>query len=162
MNIVTNTGPLIALAKINQLALLSKLFASVSIPPAVHRELLAKSGPEADRLDDALHQIINVTAVPDFPAEVLVATDSLGAGEKQAVALAYIEKTILVIDERLGRTAARQLGLTVTGSTGILITAKQRGLIPHVIPLLHDIRRYGYWLSDELIATAAKLTGETE
>ena len=48
MTIITNTGPLIALAKTDQLTLLQRLFKSVSIPPAVQRELLAKSGPEAD------------------------------------------------------------------------------------------------------------------
>ena len=51
MNIVSNTGPLIALAKADQLRLLESLFSQVHIPPAVHRELLAKSGVEAERLD---------------------------------------------------------------------------------------------------------------
>ncbi|MCP4425717.1 MAG: DUF3368 domain-containing protein [Chloroflexi bacterium] len=162
MTIITNTGPLIALAKIDQLTLLQRLFESVSIPPAVQRELLAKSGPDADRLDTALHQFINVTTKPDLPAEVRVATDHLDDGERQAIALAYAEKTVLVIDERLGRYAARQLGITVTGSVGILIEAKQRGFIPAVVPLLQDIRHYGYWLSDNLVSIAAKLAGEIE
>ena len=124
MTIITNTGPLIALAKIDKLTLLQQLFESVSIPPAVQRELLAKSGPEADRLDAALHQFINVATKPDLPAEIRVVTDHLDDGERQAIALAYAEKTALVIDERLGRSAARQLGITVTGSVGLLIEAK--------------------------------------
>lgn len=66
----------------------------------------------------------------------------------------------LVIDERLGRQAARQLGLTVTGSIGVLIEAKQRGYIPAVRPLLEAARRQGYWLSDELIAIATKMASE--
>ena len=44
MTIVTNTGPLVILAKIDHLALLQQMFTEVVIPPAVHRELLAKSG----------------------------------------------------------------------------------------------------------------------
>ncbi len=61
MIVVSNTGPLIALAKANQLVLLKQLFGQVLIPPAVHRELLAKSGPESARLDKALMGSIKVT-----------------------------------------------------------------------------------------------------
>ena len=52
MTVVSNTGPLIALAKAAQLPLLERVFGRVHIPLAVHRELLAKSGPEA------AHQVI--------------------------------------------------------------------------------------------------------
>jgi predicted nucleic acid-binding protein len=54
MTVVSNTGPLVALAKADHLLLLRVLYEEVLIPPAVHRELLAKSGPEAQRLDEAL------------------------------------------------------------------------------------------------------------
>ena len=89
-------------------------------------------------------------------------TDHLDVGEQQAIALAYARNTTLIIDERLGRQAARRLGLTVTGSTGVLIEAKQRGYIPSVRPLLEAARQQGYWLSDELIAIAVKMAGERD
>lgn len=160
MTIVTNTGPLIVLAKINQLALLQQMFTTLMIPPAVHRELMAKSGIEARRLDAALAQFIEVTVEPELPATIQVVIDHLDAGEQQAIALAHAKNTTLVIDERLGREAARQLGLTVTGSAGVLIEAKRRGYIPAVKPLLEAARRQGYWLSDELIAIAAKMAND--
>ena len=160
MAIVTNTGPLIVLAKIDQLKLLQQMFTTVAIPPAVHRELLAKSGMEVSRLDAALTQFIEVVAEPELPPAVKIVTDHLDAGEQQAIALAHARNTTLIIDERLGRQAARQLGLSVTGSTGVLIEAKQRGFIPAVRPLLEAARHQGYWLSDELIAVATRLAGE--
>jgi len=162
MTIVTNTGPLVILAKIDQLGLLQQMFTSVAIPPAVYRELLAKSGAEVSRLDAALAQFIEVVAEPEFPPAVKIVTDHLDAGEQQAIALAHARNTTLVIDERLGRQAARQLGLSVTGSTGVLIEAKQRGYIPAVRPLLEAARRKGYWLSDELITIATKMAGEND
>jgi predicted nucleic acid-binding protein len=64
MTIVTNTGPLIILAKIDQLDLLRQMFTSVAIPPAVHRELMAKSGIEVRRLDAALTQFIEISVEP--------------------------------------------------------------------------------------------------
>lgn len=160
MTVVTNTGPLIVLAKIDQLGLLQHMFTTIAIPPTVHRELMAKSGIEARRLDAALTQFIEIAAEPELSPTVQVATGHLDAGEQQAIALAHARNTILVIDERLGRQAARQLGLTVTGSVGVLIEGKRQGYVPAVVPLLRAARQQGYWLSDELITAAAKMSGE--
>jgi hypothetical protein len=66
----------------------------------------------------------------------------------------------VIIDERLGRAAARRLGLEVTGLAGVLVRAKETKLLPAVRPILEEIRRRGYWLSDELLDEAAKLAGE--
>lgn len=161
MSIVTNTGPLIGLAKIEQLSLLERLFGLVHIPPAVHRELMAKSGPEAGRLDEALARFIQLAPAPQLPPEVKMATLRLDLGEQQAIALAYELKMLLIIDDRLGRAAARQLNLAVTGLVGVLIQGKEAGLIPMVGLMLEKIRRQGYWLSDELVDTAKKLAGES-
>jgi predicted nucleic acid-binding protein len=56
--IAADTGPLVALAKINQLPLLAELFGDIYVPPAVRRELLAKIGREAIYLDEAFSRII--------------------------------------------------------------------------------------------------------
>ena len=64
MSVVSNTGPLIALAKIDRLALLQQLFGEVFIPPVVHRELLGKAGAEANRLDQALATFVHVHVAP--------------------------------------------------------------------------------------------------
>lgn len=160
MTVVSNTGPLVALAKIDQLALLEQLFSEVLVPPAVHRELLAKSGPESTRLDDALVRFIKVAPIPSFAPQVKTATIHLDPGEQQAVALAYECSALLVIDERLGRAAARRLGLTITGLIGVLIRAKEMGSIGAVWPLLDRVREQGYWLSAETLNVAAKLARE--
>jgi predicted nucleic acid-binding protein len=160
MTIVSNTGPLIALAKVNQLSLLERLFGQTQIPPAVHRELWAERGPEAAHLDEALTRFITVGQLPLFPPEVQGATLRLGLGEQQAIALAYELKMLLLIDDRLGRRAARRLRLRVIGLVGVLIRAKEASLVPAARPLLEEIRQRGYWLSDELLDLAARLAGE--
>jgi predicted nucleic acid-binding protein len=48
MKIVSNTGPLIGLAKIDRLFILKDIVSEVLIPPAVHRELLGKAGIESE------------------------------------------------------------------------------------------------------------------
>jgi predicted nucleic acid-binding protein len=160
MTVVSDTGPLIGLAKVNQLSLLKRLFGEVCIPQAVHRELLAKAGPETARLDEALASFIRVRQPSSWPAEVKAATLRLATGEQQAIALACELGVLLVMDERLGRAAARRLGLSVTGLAGVLVRAKECGLIPAVRPILDGIRQRGYWLSDELVDAAARLAGD--
>jgi predicted nucleic acid-binding protein len=54
--VVSNTGPIVAPAKADYLSLLPIFYGEVLIPPAVHRELLAKIGPEAQRIDDGLNR----------------------------------------------------------------------------------------------------------
>ena len=159
--VVSDTGPLIALAKIDKLCLLGDMFGEVLIPPAVHRELLAKSGPESARLDEALQDFLKSVSAPHIASEVKLATARLDRGEQESVALAYERKAMLVVDERLGRVAARELGLVMTGVVGIMIRAKQSGFELTVAPLLEEMRQKGYWLSDNVLAVAAKLAGET-
>jgi predicted nucleic acid-binding protein len=60
--IVSNTGPLIGLAKIQQLGLLARLAAEVYIPPQVRLELLARTGPETALIATALKEAIQVKA----------------------------------------------------------------------------------------------------
>jgi predicted nucleic acid-binding protein len=160
MIVVCDTGPLIALAKLDQLSLLRQVFSHVLIPPAVQRELLAKSGPESARLDNAMEDLIRVGPPGPLSPEVKLATQRLNIGEQQAVALAHQHQALLVIDDRLGRVAAQRMGLAVTGSVGVLLRAKEARLIPGVHPLLDEMRRSGYWLSDETVAIAVKLAGE--
>ncbi len=51
MKVVSNTGPIIALSKVDQLGFLKSLFVSIFIPPMVYKELMGKFGREWDRID---------------------------------------------------------------------------------------------------------------
>ena len=160
MSVVSNTGPLIALAKVDRLDILKRLFDRVEIHPAVHRELFASRKPESPRLDEAMTHFVQTAPSLVIPAEVQTATAHLGEGEQQAIALALDRRALLLMDDHAGRTAARRLGVVATGSIGVLIRAKERGLVAQVLPLLQEIRGRGYWLSDELLTEAARLAGE--
>jgi len=95
------------------------------------------------------------------PAEADVLSE-LDEGEKQAVALAsdLDEGVLLLIDDHTGRQAARRLGIAVTGLIGLLLLAKERGLVGKVGPLLDELRQAGYWLSDEVIGIAKGIAVE--
>ncbi len=67
---------------------------------------------------------------------------------------------MLIIDELKGRREARKLGITVTGTLGILIVSKEKGLINKITPILEKIRKSNFRISEKLLTEAKKKAGE--
>ena len=70
MKIVSNTGPLIGLAKIDRLFILKDTASEVLIPPMVHKELLGKTGIKSERIDNALNDFINVIELKPLDSSI--------------------------------------------------------------------------------------------
>ena len=132
------------------------------IPPAVRRELLSHRGSEVPLLEEAVDERFQVKPPGNPSQEVENATSHLDTGERAAVILAYAIKwdVVLVMDDQSGRQVAQQLELSVTGLIGILLRLKEVGEIEEVTSHLEAVRERGYWLSDEIIATARRMAGE--
>jgi predicted nucleic acid-binding protein len=165
MTVVSNTGPLIGLAKVGRLDLLRDLFGEVLIPPTVQKELFGRVGLETDEIERALGQYIQKRILQAVDRETDEITRKLDAGEKEAIALASgfpKNEVLLLMDDRAGREAAKKLGIPKTGLVGLLLIAKERKAVPMVAPILHLLRNNGYWLSDALVQRAKNLAGEEE
>ena len=162
MKIVSNTGPIIGLAKINRLSILKKIAGEILIPPMVHRELLAKTGDEASLIDEALNSFIHVSPVPPLASSVKTIIADLDAGEGHAIGLAstFSGDVLLLLDDRAGRAAAKRLNIPTTGLIGLLLLAKERGIIIKVSEPISELREQGYWLSDDIVKIARQLAGE--
>lgn len=150
---VADTGPLIALARVERLLLLHQLFGSGLIPPAVHQECRTESGrPGANRIGEALSAgWLRIAPVLDDgrSADLLRIVDG---GEAEAMALCLQQATrFLLIDDEKGRKAARRLEIPVVGVAGVLLVAKSRGLLATVSPVLDDLTGFGYRLSQRLL-----------
>lgn len=159
MPVVSNAGPLIALARIERLDLLEELFGAVVIPPAVYAEVTCNPNlPGAYVLEQAswlvVHEVSDQVAVQRLRFW-------LDAGESEAIALAQELGALLLMDERRGRAAATALGLQVTGTVGILLAAKRRGYVSAVLPLLNALLAAGIRLSPRLYEEARRLAGES-
>jgi len=149
--VVADASPLIALQQIEPLGLLEVLFAEVYVPPAVAREVAPRLVLPAWIRERALGQPI--------ARDVLRA--SLGAGESEAISLALeIHADRLIIDERAGRHVAEALGLRVAGVLGLLVLAKQRGLIPEVRSHLDMLLRTGFRADLDLVDRILQRAGE--
>ncbi len=157
-DVISNTGPLIALTSIDQFELLHQLFEIVYIPPAVRAEILDQHTLHAITTADW----ILVRAIQDKIAVQLL-KENLDAGESEAIILARERNAdLLLIDERAARRKAATLELTTMGTLGVLLMAKNRGLIPVIALLLADLRRAGFYMSEELYAQVLQTAGEEE
>lgn len=160
--VVSDTGPLIALARAGQLDLLHRLYGAVRVPPAVHAELALHSGyPGATSLARAFDAgWMTVQALSDRILATKLAL-LLDAGEAEAIALATRPDTrFLLIDESRGRRVARAHDVSVVGIAGLLLVAKSRGMLPAVGPVLDEMSRAGYFLSPRLVSEVLAQAGE--
>lgn len=142
MRIISDTGPIIGLAKIRMLDLLKSLASEVLIPPIVYKEIFGKMGTETIHIENAIEDFIKVTPVNMLEASEVDVLAELDEGEKEAIVLALEvgEEAILLIDDYAGRLVARRLGVAITGLIGLLILGKEKGLVERVAPLIEELR----------------------
>ena len=158
--IVADAGPLIALAKIDQVTLLPALFAEVHIPAYVLQEAagnILMPGAAAVRAFADAHATIHDDSVDPVVQRLCVEID---AGEAQAIALAQSLRCGVLIDDLLGRGAAKRMGLPVIGVLGVLLQAKRAGHIAAIRPSLDALVLARYRVSDTLIAAVLKQANE--
>ena len=148
--VISNTGPIIALAGIQQLALLSELFGAVHISPQVYRELSGGSERIPSNPVAGIHWIKTENLTQ--PLDPLL-TYELDSGEATTIALARERPgSLILIDEKKGRRIAEKVyGISILGTGGVLLRAKTRGIIPSLKPLLLQMKANGYFLSERVV-----------
>ena len=157
--IVCNSGPLIALVSIDCLYILNRLYQRIIIPNAVYQEVTSSEDLTGAQ-QIAQEPWIEKKSLKSSPDRLLRA--ELGAGESDVITLAMeIKASKVLIDERKARRIAKLIySLSITGTGGLLLRAKQNDIIKEVRPLLERMKANGYHLSDRLISRIAKEAGE--
>ncbi len=126
MIVVSDTSPLNYLVLIHAAEALPVLFQRVVAPPGVMAELQHPGSPDP---------VKRWAASPPGWLEVLPPTNvdtslALGLGETEAICLAEeLKAELVLIDERQASAVARQRGLAVTGTLGVLNLAAQQHLL---------------------------------
>lgn len=150
--VVSNSSPLIALHQIRQLELLQILYGQVFVPPAV----VGETAPQFAKPSWLVETPIASAMIPRITAR------SIGAGETEALALALeMDADLAILDERAGRNLAQSLGIHVTGALGILIFAKQQGLLTAVRPLVEALQANDFYISSPLFDEVMLIAGES-
>jgi uncharacterized protein len=161
MLIVSNTSPISNLTLIGEHSLLRQIYPKIIIPPAVHTELTC-----LPKLQTAIDSFITegwLEIQPPANFQLLqTLNQSLDPGESEAITLAItLGADRLLIDERLGRNIATNYGLKLRGIVGILVNAKQEGMIPALKPILDRlIHQAGFRVSPALYNRTLQEVGE--
>jgi predicted nucleic acid-binding protein len=150
--VVSDSSTLIHLSSIGKLSLLKSLFGEITIPQAVWKEVVEHGAnrPGAAEVAKAFQEGWIKISTPQNTAFVHLLSRELDHGESQAIALA-IEKqaSLLLIDESEGRKIASMYKIPKTGVVGILLSAKQQGLIYSLKTELDTLRHKGNFRMDE-------------
>lgn len=152
MSVVSNSSPLIALARIQRLEIVPAVLKSTLIPPAVAREI-APSIP-------VLPHWLEVRA-PAKSASVLTSRGRLGDGEWEAIALAVeLGASAILIDDRPARRLAEAAGVNVIGTLGLLLEAKRQGHVRTIRAELDKLLETSFFLSQDLYDQLLRLAEE--
>jgi len=156
---VCNASPVICLAKVGCSNLLMDLPNRLVVPAGVAGEIQA--GPASDPGAQWIRGpgAVYVQSAPDPIRSV--ANWDLGLGETQVIETAISEGGLtVVVDDRVARNCAAAHGLRCIGTFGIIILAKNAGLVHEVRPLLAELRAAGLRVDEPLAQRVLDLAGE--
>lgn len=147
--IISDTSCLIVLSKIGELELLHKLYGQIISTPEI-----------ADEFGESLPNWVAIEKVADVYKQRILEMQ-IDKGESSAIALALeIPNCTLIIDDFKARKIAQNLGLSFTGTIGIIIKAKLNGTIFSIKPFIEKIKGTNFRISPELELQALKEAGE--
>ncbi|TSD63358.1 DUF3368 domain-containing protein [Inquilinus sp. KBS0705] len=147
--IIADTSCFILLTNINQLDLLQKLYGTITTTTII-----------AEEFKQLLPEWVNVKLAADNKYQRILELQ-VDKGEASAIALALeITDSTIILDDLKARQLASHLGISITGTLGIIIKAKQIGIIPSIKPLLEKIRQTNFRISPTLESIALKEAGE--
>jgi len=156
--IISNTTPILSLLKIGKLNLLKEIYGKITIPKAVFLEI--ENGK--DKLFYQNLKLLDWIEIAEIKnKESRLFFFDLDDGEAEVLILANeLHADLVILDEIMGRRYAKRLESNLTGTVGVLLKAKDRGLIKSVSELLNELRVKGTWLNQKLINKALELANE--
>jgi len=147
--IISDTSCLILLNKINELELLKKFGSKIYITKTIEQEF-----------EKPLPNWIEVKSPTNNNYKKILEMD-LDSGEASAIALALeTENSIIILDDLKGRKIAERLKVKYSGTFGLLLKAKQVGVIKEISPIVEKIKKTNFRFSSDLLKIILKEAGE--
>lgn len=147
--IISDTSCIILFDKIAALALLHKTYGEIIITPEV-----------AEEYGRFLPDWINIVPVKNKNKQKEL-EKLVDHGEASAIALALeLPDSILIIDDKRGRTLAHKLNIGVTGTLGTLLKAKQQKIISKIKPFIEKLKQIDYRITKDIEEGVLRKAGE--
>ncbi len=147
--IISDTSCFIILTNIGELELLHKVYGQILTTP----EIVAEFGEQ-------LPEWVEIAEVKDKYRQTILELH-IDRGESSAIALALeTPNSVVILDDYKARKIAEHLGITFTGTIGVIIKAKLNETIPSVKPLLEKIKQTDFRLSAEIETQALREADE--
>lgn len=154
MIVISDTTPIISLMKVGRLELLQKLFDVVYIPDAVYRELTeSEAYPQEVRMVQECQFFLVEKVENEKSVTILRNFTGLDVGESEAIILADEKQSdVLLMDEHKGRQVAKRMGMTITGTIGVLTQAFDEGMLTRedVEECIERLKESGIRISEKL------------
>jgi len=158
--VISNSSPLIHLAKLGQLNLLRQFFNEILVPEAVHKECVIEGKDREDAKAIEKAEWIKVLSIKDKSLKKAL-TMTLDEGEAEAIVLALERAAdLILLDDYEAREVARNYRLNITGVVGILIRAKGEGKIGSLKEELEELKETGFWINEDLCTGALREADE--
>jgi predicted nucleic acid-binding protein len=163
MIVISDTSPISNLFVIGRLDLLQEIYQQIILPQAVYDELmkLKSFGYDIQEIDKLVWMVVKK---PVNSQQVLLLRMNLDAGESEAIVLSQeTNADLLLIDERAGAKKAKELGLKTIGLLGVLVKAKDLGMVDSLKSILEELQeKAGFWLSAKLKKEILDAVGEED
>ena len=156
---VVNASPLIFLSRAGLIDLLQLISAEIVAPEIVASEIGVRGPSDPTAQVIASTSWLLVTQTPQVPSQIQAW--GLGRGESSVLAWAYANQgSVAILDDLAARRCAATLNVSVRGTLGLALIAKQRGRIASARRALEHLRRGGMYLSDRVMNEALARVGE--
>lgn len=145
--VIADTSCLILLDKIGELDLLKSLFERITITEEI-----------AEEFGYALPDWFTIRTAEKVNFQH---TLDLDPGEASAIALAMeLDSVLLVLDDYKARKVAQKAGLSITGTLGLFLKAKDEHIVSSVRQLLEKIQLTNFRYSQKIFEQILHLAGE--
>ena len=143
--IIGDSSALVALATMDRLDLLEKIFGKIYVPQAVYDEVTISYKAQSVKLKEFLaDKIVSV--------ELDISKMGLGQGELEAIVLyKNMDADFLLIDDRRAKKFAKLNGVNVIGSLGVMILAKDGGFVNSIREDLEKLTESSLFISQDLV-----------
>ena len=156
---IVDTSALFYFYRLGLFELFNKLYGHIIVAEAVKNELNdgQAQGEDVPQLDRYPWIEIRSVSMPRY----LQLIADLGPGESEVSALATNHPSALVVlDDKLARRIADMQGFRLTGTAGVLLRAKKKGLVPALKPIIKKLLELDFRLKPELVKEILALAGE--